>query len=115
GGAARRIRIRRRSAPLRLRPVPWLHACFARLCSGQCPISPPVGQSMQRTLSPRWLKPYWSGMAWGGGECEACHRRGGQFAAPLEELAELLADLAAARLTFFPLVGVDAQGGVGLS
>jgi hypothetical protein len=33
----------------------------------------------------------------------------------LEQLAELLADLAAARLALFPLVGLDAQRGVGLS
>jgi hypothetical protein len=54
-------------------------------------------------------------MAWGGWQREARHGWGGQFAASLEELAELLADLAAACFAFFPLVGVDAQGGVGLS
>ena len=33
----------------------------------------------------------------------------------LKELAELLSDLASAGFAFFPLVGVHAQGGVGLS
>jgi hypothetical protein len=54
-------------------------------------------------------------MAWGGWQCEPRHGRAGQLAAPFEELAELLADLAATCFAFFPLVRVDAQRGVGLS
>jgi len=54
-------------------------------------------------------------MASGGWQRETRHGRGYQFTAALEELAELLADLAAAGFAFFPLVGVDAQGGVGLA
>src|SRR5437763_1240287 len=41
--------------------------------------------------------------------------RGGERARLLEELFELLADLAAAGVAVFPLVGVDAQGCVGFS
>src|SRR6266540_3560133 len=40
---------------------------------------------------------------------------GGQRLAVVEEMAELLPDLAAACLPLFPLVGVDAEGGVGLA
>src|SRR5439155_26447824 len=48
---------------------------------------------------------------------EPCLARagGGERFALVEELAELLADLTAPRLAVLPLVGVDAEGGVGLS
>src|SRR5579862_2297729 len=110
GDAARSGRSRRRSPAMR----PWVRACWARLCSGQRPSGPPVGQSMQRTSSPRWLKPYWSGIAFSGWEREAGDGRLGEFAVAVEEVAELLADLAAAGVPLLPLVRVDAQGGVGL-
>src|SRR6266508_993437 len=116
GGAARRIRCRRSSATLRSGTGRWLRAWRCRFGSGHCQIGPPVGQSMQRTLSPRWSKPYWSGIvARSGRECEPRHGRACQLAAVLEEFAELLADLAAPRFAFFPLVRVDAQGGVGFA
>lgn len=56
-----------------------------------------------------------AGARWGKGE--PCLGRGGraQLLALLEQPAELLPDLAAARLALLPLVGIDAQGGVGLS
>jgi hypothetical protein len=70
---------------------------------------------MQRTSSPRWLKPYWSGIASPRREREARHDWLLELAAAVEEVAELLSDLAAARLAFLPLVRVDAQGGVGFA
>ncbi len=39
----------------------------------------------------------------------------GEFALAVEEVAELLADLAVAGFAFLPLVCVDAEGGVGFS
>ena len=87
------------------------------LRSGQRQIGPPVGQSMQRTRVAELV------------EAEAVRHRSrpggsasrgrgsglGSARRLVEEAAELLADLAAARFAFFPLVGVDAEGGVGLS
>ena len=69
---------------------------------------------MQRTLAPRWLKPYRSGIAGGGREREP-PVGGGEGCWLVEEAAELLADLASAGFALFPLVGVDAEGGVGLA
>ena len=43
---------------------------------------------MQRTLSPRWLKPYRSGIGLGGWEGEPGRARAGQFAAVLEEVSD---------------------------
>src|SRR5581483_7292494 len=42
-------------------------------------------------------------------------RRGGEFAAVVEELVDLVADPASLRVAVLPLVGVDAQGGVGFA
>src|SRR5581483_2071763 len=115
GGAVRSDRCRRRSAFTTLGVWPWVRAWRARLCSGHCQSGPPLGQSMQRTSSPRWLKPYWSGIARSRRQREPGHGWPLQLAVAVEELAELLANLAATRVAFLPLVRVDAQGGVGLS
>src|SRR5207237_25843 len=114
-GAVGGDRCRRRSGLTALGAWPWLRPWRARLCSGHCPSGPPVGQSMQRTVSPRWLKPYWSGIARSRREREPCHGWPLQLAVAVEEVAELLADLAATGVAFLPLVRVDAQGGVGFS
>src|SRR5579884_1179568 len=115
GGAARSDRCRRRSGLTVVAMWPWLRPWRARLCSGHFQSGPPLGQSMQRTSSPRWLKPYWSGIARSRRQREPGHGWPLQFAVAVEELAELLADLAAAGVAFLPLVRVDAQGGVGFA
>src|SRR5579884_710491 len=114
-GAVRSDRCRRRSGLTALGVWPWVRLWRARLCSGHCQSGPPLGQSMQRTSSPRWLNPYWSGIARSRRQRESGHGWPLQLAAAIEELAELLADLAATGVAFLPLVRVDAQGGVGLS
>src|SRR5581483_12230880 len=114
-GAMRSDRCRRRSGLTALGVWPWLRPWRARLCSDHCQSGPPLGQSMQRTSSPRWLKPYWSGIAWPWRQREPGHGWALQLAVAVEELAELLADLAPAGLAFLPLVRVHAQGGVGFA
>src|SRR6266540_1090641 len=59
------------------------------------------------------LRGCWLAVAGGKAPCLARGRGGEERFGLGEELAELLADLAAPGLAFLPLVGVEAEGGVG--